>query len=290
MSGTLYVVATPIGNSNDISERAIKVLNDVALVAAEDTRTTQNLLHMLGLKKHAVANHKFNENYQCDNLVAQLLDGNDIALVSDAGTPCISDPGYALVKAAVENNITVVGIPGPCAAITALSISGFDLSSFAFYGFLPKTPNDIRKVIGNCAWDRLPVYVFYESPKRIKATLTLLEELMPTASICLCNDLSKLHERIYRGSPNSVLNELINNPNCEKGEYTLIVNYSPDTENKKQNAISPEGLIINWVLNNDGSVKDAVKALSDEYKGTISSKEFYSASLRIKEFVEKIYD
>lgn len=201
MSGVLYVVATPIGNMEDITDRAKRILGEVDIIAAEDTRNTIGLLRRLGINNNLVANHKFNERHQCDYLISQLLEGKNIAVVSDAGTPCISDPGSIIVDAAVKNNIQVIGVCGASAVITGISISGFSALTFAFYGFFPKTNHEIREKIEQVKENGIPVSVFYESPLRIKKTINLLCELLSDSEMCLCNDMTKMYERVYRGSP-----------------------------------------------------------------------------------------
>lgn len=167
MLGKLFVVATPIGNLHDMTQRSIDVLNSVDLIAAEDTRTSKVLLDNFNIKTKLVSNHKFNESSKVQSLIKDLLEGKSIAVISDAGTPCISDPGFILVREAIKNNIEVIGIPGACAVTTAISISGFEELSFSFYGFLPKEKKDILKFLELIKNDHSKVLVFYESPKRI---------------------------------------------------------------------------------------------------------------------------
>ena len=281
MNGTLYVVATPIGNREDITARAIKILNEVDYIAAEDTRTTQNLLRMYNISKPTVSNHKFNEQRSKNLLLSYLQEGKNIAIVSDAGTPCISDPGFVLISAAIDNDIPIIGICGANAAITALSISGFYCSSFSFYGFLPRKESEIKDAFSKAANNDVKVCVYYESPKRIKKTISILKLTVPTANVCLCNDLTKLYERTYRGVPEKVLELLNSNPDSEKGEYTIVVEF-PKTlpqDLKVDNVETNEGKIINYMMNNHVSVKEAISALAG--KGA-SKKELYSASLHLK--------
>ncbi len=170
--GTLFVVATPIGNLNDLSPRAIETLRIADYILVEDTRQTIKLLNHFDIKNKMVSYHKFNEKERSSEIISDLKDGKNVALVSDAGTPCISDPGYILVKVALENNIKVIGIPGCSAVITALSIGGLDTSSFTFYGFVP-TENKPRKELFNKIKESdIKTKVVYESPKRIIKLLT----------------------------------------------------------------------------------------------------------------------
>ncbi|MBQ5738785.1 MAG: 16S rRNA (cytidine(1402)-2'-O)-methyltransferase, partial [Oscillospiraceae bacterium] len=166
--GTLYIVATPIGNSRDMSERGRAILETVDIIAAEDTRRSVVLLNKLGIRGNSLcANHKFNEYGKAKWFIEQMQQGKSIAVVTDAGTPCISDPGNELIKAAIDAGIRVVGIPGACAAVTALSISGFDLSTFLFFGFFPREAADRRRVLAMMRKGDTRTYCFYESPKRI---------------------------------------------------------------------------------------------------------------------------
>jgi len=276
-------VATPIGNSEDITDRARQILSCADVVAAEDTRTTQILFKILGIKNKTVSNHKFNEKRQLDFLLSELENGKSVAIVSDAGTPCISDPGGVLVKAAAERNISVVGICGASSVITALSVSGFCFGSFAFYGFLPKAEREMQKAINLAQKSNIVTSVFFESPKRIKKSLQIFAVETPDAELCLCNDLTKKYERIYRGNPKSILDELNNNPSSEKGEYTLVANLGNISETIEQNKQTCEGMIVDYIVKNSTSMKDAVNALADIYKGTITKKEFYAASLYLRE-------
>ena len=154
--GTLYIVATPIGNSKDMSPRGTRILNEVDIIAAEDTRRSMVLLNMLGVKNKLVSNHKFNEHGKASYFINEMLSGKSVAVITDAGTPCISDPGNELIKAAVEAGIKVSGIPGCCAAVTALSVSGFDLSSFMFLGFFPRENAERKKLLEKNPIDKIP--------------------------------------------------------------------------------------------------------------------------------------
>lgn len=280
MSGILYIVATPIGNLDDITFRALSVLKSVDIIAAEDTRVSSVLLNKFDIKNKLVPNHKFNEKKSADYFINELSAGKSIALISDAGTPCISDPGYILVEAAVENNIEVVGVCGACAAVTAISVCGFDCKSFAFMGFFPREKKDVEKLFKKLNGD-VNVYVFYESPKRIKDTIKLFCDKLPQARICLCNDISKKFERIYRGSPFEVLNELTENPLSEKGEYTIVIEFKQVAAEEKQ-PLSLEALLVDEVVKNNVSLKDAVANLSKKIPN--SKKEIYQASLNLKSF------
>ena len=282
MKGTLYVVATPIGNVEDITDRARRILSEVDIVAAEDTRTTQILFKILGIRNKTVSNHKFNEKQQMDFLLSQLEDGKNVAIVSDAGTPCISDPGGIIVKAAAEREITIVGICGASSVITALSVCGFSFGTFAFYGFLPKEANAIRKSIDEARKSNNGVSVFFESPKRVKKSLEIFAEKAPEAELCLCNDLTKMYERIYRGTPGRILEELQSNPSAEKGEYTLVANLGRVVETTDEDPLTYEAMLVDCIVKNGGSIKEAINDLAQKHKGCITKKELYSASLNLR--------
>ena len=288
MKGTLYIVATPIGNAGDITDRAKRILNEADIVAAEDTRTTQILFKILGIKNKTVSNHKINEKSQVDYLLSELENGKNVALVSDAGTPCIADPGGVVVKAAAQRGFGVVGVCGASSVIAALSVCGLYFDSFAFYGFLPKAAKDIKTAIINARKNGVAASVFFESPKRIKKTLQVFADETPGAELCLCNDLTKMYERIYRGTPQSILDELGGNPSAEKGEYTLVAALGRAGETGKsgetitQSTQTHEAMLVDYVIKNGCSMKEAVGALSDKHRGSIAKKDFYAASLNIR--------
>jgi 16S rRNA (cytidine1402-2'-O)-methyltransferase len=282
-NGTLYIVATPIGNTEDLSTRAKRILGEVDIVAAEDTRTTQILFNILGIQNKTVSNHKFNERHQVDFLIAELEKGKTIARVSDAGTPCISDPCGIIVKTAAERGINVIGICGASSVITALSVCAFSFDSFAFYGFLPKSANELKKAINAAIKSNISVTVFFESPKRITKTLEIFANETPEAELCLCNDLTKKFERIYRGKAQKILSELNDNPSAEKGEYTLVASLvSCLHENEHHETMSPEALLVDYIIKNKVSMKDAVNALAEKHRDFIAKKELYAASLKLK--------
>ena len=278
-AGRLYVVATPIGCLDDLTPRAADILKRAPIIAAEDTRTSWPLLSGLGVEGRLVSYHKFNERSRVDSLLAELAAGNDIALISDAGTPCVSDPGGILVRAAADAGFEVIAVCGACAAVSAASVSGFDLTSFAFYGFVPRECGETAKFFGQMLSDSVKTAVFYESPMRILSTISALCELAPDALLCVCNDLTKLHERIYRGTPAEVLGELQANPNFQKGEYTVVMQ-TPERTEKPADVPLPEALLLNFILKNSATVKDAVNALSAD--GPYSKKELYAAGVRLR--------
>lgn len=288
--GTLYIVPTPIGNLSDLSNRIIHILSRVSTIAAEDTRNTLYLLNHLGIEKKLVSYHKFNEVSKSSYLIQELLSGRDIALVSDAGTPCISDPGYIIVRDAVKNNINVVGVCGPCAAITAISISGFDTASFAFWGFFPRNEQEIKNKLKQAIYSNTNIGVFYESPKRIKDTIKIVVREYPGIEICLCNDLTKKYEKIYRGNVEYVLQCIEKNEFSEKGEYTLVVDFSSRKtviESTPSNKIHHlESILLDYILDNNCSVKSAIKELSKD--GSYKRNDLYNASLKLKSLSQEL--
>ncbi|MCL1844929.1 MAG: 16S rRNA (cytidine(1402)-2'-O)-methyltransferase [Defluviitaleaceae bacterium] len=261
MSGTLFIVATPIGNLEDISARALRVLGEVDLIAAEDTRHSRTLLAHFSIKKPVFSCHKFNEGKRGDFFVSEMLAGKNIALISDAGTPCISDPGSRLVKAAADASVTIVPICGASAVTSALSVSGFDASRFIFLGFLPRGKAAATAIFDASAAS--DVIIFYESPKRIMRVLELIEKNFPTAQICLCNDISKKFEKIYRGAAADVLEELRQNPAAEKGEYTCVLRAPSPQSPIAQDAPSLESRLVEIMAKKSCTLKEASTILFD---------------------------
>ena len=221
--GTLFVVATPIGNLDDISARALDVLSKADVVAAEDTRRAGQLLTRLGFRRRLLSMHEHNEAERVEQLMEVLISGGTVALISDAGTPLVNDPGYRLLVAARDRDLPVSPIPGCCAAIAALSVAGLPTDRFRFEGFLPAKAAARRKrlaVLSSCP-DTL---IFYESVHRIIDVLDdLLEAFGPERPMTLARELTKLHETIYRGSVQAVREQLKTDPGGGKGEFTLVV-------------------------------------------------------------------
>tara|TARA_Y100000590_G_scaffold164243_1_gene188190 strand:+ start:2378 stop:3226 length:849 start_codon:yes stop_codon:yes gene_type:complete len=229
--GVLYIVATPIGNLQDISKRALNTLNNVDLCAAEDTRKSKVLLNKYNLEKKLISYHKFSEKKKLDLLISFLKEGKDLALISDSGTPLISDPGYLLVKRALEEQITVSPIPGPSSLISALSVSGFATDAFVFYGFAPRQIKAKELFIKSLIVDKKTSIVF-ESKKRIIPFLEKLSELSPDRNIFIAREMTKLHETFYKGKANHVLEELILNEEQIKGEFVLIIEGNREANNE----------------------------------------------------------
>ncbi|HSP09686.1 MAG TPA: 16S rRNA (cytidine(1402)-2'-O)-methyltransferase [Candidatus Dormibacteraeota bacterium] len=214
----LYVVATPIGNLEDVSARALRVLGEVSAIAAEDTRVTSRLLARHGIRKPFISYRAPVERRGLPRVIAALEEG-DVALVSDAGTPTVSDPGQALVKAAWAAGHTVVPVPGPSSVTAALSIAGYGGPGFTFLGYLPRKPGEMRRLLATLAADPRPAAAF-ESPYRIAKSLALIAEVLPERSITVTRELTKLHEEVLRGTAGEVLAAL---GERARGEFTLVI-------------------------------------------------------------------
>jgi len=223
MSGTLFIVATPIGNLDDITFRAVETLKSVDLVLAEDTRHSQKILNHFNIKTPVSAFHDYNEREKCNTVIDKLKQGDSIALISDAGTPLISDPGYILVSAAKKNSVNVVPIPGPSALITALSASGIPSDRFSFFGFLPSKQNARIKTLKTFA-SRPETIIVYESPKRIMATLTdMLFVFGEEREVCLAKELTKTFETILTTNIPNLIDYISADPGHQKGEFVLLI-------------------------------------------------------------------
>jgi len=223
MKGELYLVATPIGNLEDITLRAINTLKKVDIIACEDTRHTLKLLNHLEIKKPLISYHRHNEEVRTDELISKLKNGENIALVSDAGTPVISDPGEQVVKVALEEGIKVIPIPGACALINALIASGENSKEFVFIGFLP-LDKKLRKQKLEEIKEENKTIIFYEAPHKLRKTLQDLEENIGNRKIVLAHELTKIHESFYKGTAEGLLEQLEN----PKGEFVVIVEGSKE--------------------------------------------------------------
>ena len=226
--GTLFVVATPIGNRGDLTERARETLAAVELIAAEDTRHTGQFLAQLGIRTPLVALHEHNEAARADELVARLAAGSRMALVSDAGTPLISDPGFRLVASAAAAGVTVVPIPGACAAIAALSVAGLPTDRFVFEGFLPAKAAARRARLAALSAEPRTL-VFYEAPHRVAETLEDLAAVFGAGRhAVLARELTKMHETVYRGALAELVARAGTDPNVARGEAVLVVAGAPE--------------------------------------------------------------
>lgn len=274
---TLYVLATPIGNFADITLRGIHILSIVDSVACEDTRNTAQLLNHFGLSKPLLAAHEHNEQEVAQQLIARLQKGERIALVSDAGTPAISDPGARIVDAVINAGLRVMPIPGPSAAITALSASGLYNNQFYFVGFLPSKSTQRLTILQNLS-NITATLVFYEAPHRIvelsKALSTVFE---PTRTIIIARELTKLFEEIHRCPLSDVHHWLAENSHRQKGEFVVLLEGASINENQDET----ESLRVLTLLLNQCPLKQAV-ALAAEITGQKKNK-LYEVALQIKE-------
>ena len=268
----LYVVATPIGNLQDFSPRGIETLKNADLIAAEDTRVTMKLCQVFDIHTRLTSCHQHNEGAKSDPLAERILRENlTCALTTDAGTPGISDPGHELVRACAERGIPVIPVPGCCAAAASVSVSGFDAREFAFYGFLPREKKALKEKLSQIS--RGPaVAVVHESPFRILDLVDVIRETVPEALLTLCSDLTKIHERTVRGTPEQVLADLRGNPKAEKGEYCLVLDFHrvlPEEE-KVPAAETMEGRIIEE-MKKGASLREAQETLigSGEKKNAV---------------------
>ncbi|UCG83368.1 MAG: 16S rRNA (cytidine(1402)-2'-O)-methyltransferase [Dehalococcoidia bacterium] len=224
----LYLVATPIGNLEDISQRALRILGEVNLIAAEDTRRTRQLLAAYGIRTPLTSYYEHNKESKLPHILER-LDREDIALVSDAGMPGISDPGYDLVRAAVERGIPVVAVPGPSVLPTALAVSGLPANQFIYIGFLPRKKGDRKKLLGSISTEPRTI-VALETPHRLLASLRDVEQVLGDRKIAVCRELTKLHEEVFRSS----ISQAIMHFSQPKGEFTLVIEGSSGSEGEAQ--------------------------------------------------------
>ena len=282
----LYVVATPIGNLGDMTPRAVETLKSVSLIAAEDTRVTMKLLQHFGISTPMTSCHRHNEEDKASDIVRRMVEENiDVAIVTDAGTPAISDPGTHLVHLAAEAGIPVVAVPGPTAMASAVSVSGMDMTEFTFMGFLPREKKDLKEVLLSAA-QRTQAIVVHESPYRIIDFMKVLAETLPDSMVSASCDLTKLHELTLRGSAAEVLAKMEDNEKTEKGEYCVVIDLRkvPKAEPVKA-AVSIEASLLEKVLAGQ-SLRDAV---SETVKEGNRKNAVYAASLKIKEMIKEEY-
>ena len=269
-AGTLYVVATPIGNLEDITLRAIDVLKSCDLIACEDTRHSQRLFQAHGIKSKTKALHQHNENHDSEKIIALILSGSHVALVSDAGTPLISDPGFPLLQLAHQQGIQVVPIPGPSALIALLSVAAINTNPFVFHGFLPPKSQQRLHVFQN--W--LPLestHVFYESSHRILDSVKQLIEVFGTdTEVAMGRELTKKFEQIFRGRAADLLNLLNSNSKHQKGEFVLAIQGQKSTA---EIGLTNEQSSLAITLNQHLAPKVAAKIVADHYK--INKKQVY---------------
>jgi 16S rRNA (cytidine1402-2'-O)-methyltransferase len=270
--GALYIVATPIGNLEDITLRALRTLKEVDLIAAEDTRHTRKLLSHFGISKPLTSYYDHNSAVKGDLILGHLRKGAAVALVTDAGTPCISDPGYQLVRDAAAEGITVIPIPGVSAAVAALSASGLPTDAFAFEGFLPSRKGKRREALLQLVGEQR-LLVFYESPQRLLDALMDMLEVFGERQAVVCRELTKLHEEIVRGTLSEIRDIFI--ARVMKGEIVILV--APTVAA----AAEPKEIesLLKRFLAGGYSVRDAAKAAAEA--GSLSRSEAYRMALRI---------
>lgn len=280
---TLYVVATPIGNLSDMSPRAIETLKHVSLICAEDTRVTKKLTNHFEIDTPLISCHQHNEKSRGDEITDRMLSENiDVAVVTDAGTPAISDPGTEIVRLAAEKGIPVVAVAGPTAFAAAVSVSGFDFSSFTFYGFLPRENKELKEKLLEIG-RKSEGAIFHESPYRVKHLVEMIGEVLPGAKLSVSCDLTKLYELTIRGTPEEILSMLNANEKSEKGEYCLVADLRGVKlpEEKPIMQASLEARIFDLLLS-DLSLREAVEKLVQEGEKKNAVK---AASLRVKEML-----
>ena len=278
--GTLYMVPTPIGNLKDITLRALDVLKEVDIIAAEDTRQTLKLLNHFDIKKTLISYHKHNEQSKGNEIINMLKEGKNIAVVTDAGTPGISDPGEIVCRKCIEEGINIEVLPGATAFTTALIYSGLDTSRFLFRGFIPRETKD-KKILLNEIKDVRDTIIFYESPHRVLSTLSVLRESLGNRRVAVCKELTKLYENIFR----STLDEAIENFKDKnlKGEFVIVVEGKTDEEIKKENNSKWENISIEehivMLINEGLTKKEAIKKVSKDRE--IPKNEVYKHSVNL---------
>lgn len=228
MNGKIYLVATPIGNLEDITLRAIKVLKEVDIIAAEDTRHTLKLLNHLEIKKPLISYYKQNEKEKSNILIDKALKGANIAIVSDAGTPCIQDPGEKIVKEAIKNEIELIPIPGACAAINALIVAGLNTKEFTFIGFLSTNKNEKKEKLKEIK-KLTQTLIFYEAPHKLISTLECMKDVLGDRNIVLAKEITKIHEEFMRGK----ISDIITKQENPKGEFVIVVEGSNENEKEE---------------------------------------------------------
>ncbi|HHU54266.1 MAG TPA: 16S rRNA (cytidine(1402)-2'-O)-methyltransferase [Mollicutes bacterium] len=271
-TASLYLIPTPIGNLEDITLRAVKTLENVDVIFAEDTRVTGQLLKHLNINKKIISNYDFNELENLNKLLDYLKKGYNVGLVSDRGTPVISDPGFGLVQMAINNNYHVIALPGPTALIPALIVSGIEPSPFLFYGFLNSKEGVRKKELEKLKFLEFTI-IFYESPHRIVKTLNNMLEVLGNRKISISREISKKFEEVYRGNIKDIINEV----NNIKGELVIVVE-----KNKEENSYSNLSIVehVNLYIKEGLESKEAIKKVAQDRK--VAKKEIYNDYHNIK--------
>lgn len=283
-AGKLYICATPIGNLEDITLRVLRILKEVDLIAAEDTRRTAQLMNYYEIKNSLTSYHEHNEKKKAEELVEQLKAGNDIALVSDAGMPGISDPGAEIIKRAIAEELEVIPVPGPTAAIAALVASGMDTDRFVFEGFLPRKGKEREERLQELQKERRTT-ILYESPNRTKDTLEELAQLLKGRKVALVRELTKVHEEKICGKVEDVLKKIAGQD--IKGEIVLILegnnNIERETEGWEEMSVFEH---LQLLLNNGFTKKEAIKEVSRIRE--LPKSEVYKEAIRVN-YVDRDY-
>ena len=278
--GVLYIVSTPIGNLEDITLRALRVLKEVDLIAAEDTRRTRQLLTHYGIHKPLISYHEHNRRMREKTLLNELREGKSVALVTDAGTPGISDPGEELVRGAVQEGIPLVSIPGPAALVAALSVSGLPTESFLFYGFLPSKAAARRKWLTSLK-ERPETLVFYESPRRLSSLLEDAAQILGERRVVVAREMTKVYEEVYRGTVSEVLEQI--GKEEVKGEVTVILEGCTSPPPVESSAIIEA--LKRYSEEMGLSRKDSVDRVAEDLG--VSRRQVYQQSLKWKEGSEE---
>lgn len=274
MTAALYIIATPIGNLEDITYRAVRILGEVDLIAAEDTRHSLKLLNHFGISKPLTSYFDHNQQFKGERILNALRQGKSVALISDAGTPCVSDPGYQLVRDAVAENIPVIPVPGACAAIAALSASGFPTDTFTFAGFPPSRQGKRRNFLSGMT--TLPgTLLLYEAPHRLKDTLSDICEIMGERQLIVARELTKIYEECIRGSASEVF--AIVSQSIVRGEVVILI--APGTVASEE-AESLDDLLHRLMADTTVSIKDIARQAA--VISGVSRSRAYSEALRLK--------
>ncbi len=253
---TLYVVSTPIGNLKDITYRAIEILNQVDIILAEDTRTSSVLLNHYSIKKHMISYHEFNKEEKESQIISLLEDKKDIALISDAGTPGINDPGYEIIKKAIESGFYVVSIPGASAILAALVTTGLIIQPFTFVGFLPRKQSEMKNILESYK-ERKETLVIYESPLRILKTIKICYQILGNRNVVLARELTKTFETIIRTTLEKAI-EMEHNP---KGEYVIVIEGDHEIQMEFDESITEH---TDRLIKSGINEKDAMKQVSKQ--------------------------
>ncbi len=280
-SGQLYIVPTPIGNLKDITLRAVEILESADVIAAEDTRQSLKLLNHFNIKKPLISYHKFNEQSKSENIISLIREGKNVALVSDAGMPGISDPGSIIIAKCLEENLKFEVLPGASAGITALVYSGLNTDRFTFMGFFPRETKDRKKIVQEVI-NRQETMIFYEAPHRLLDALGFLKENIAYRHMAVCRELTKIHEEIFRGTIEEAFQHFSGKP--VKGEIVIVIQGKSSQEAAEEKRAQFENMSIEahiiYYMKQGNSKKDSIKMVSAD-RG-IPKSEIYKHSLEIK--------